>query len=107
MSDHLERADEIARDVVAAHAPRVDAEGVFPAESIEALRQAGLLGLISAAEVGGAGRRHRAAAAGRRAPRARVRLDRDGHCMHYCGAAVIEALRRRGRAPRRSPPAGT
>jgi alkylation response protein AidB-like acyl-CoA dehydrogenase len=38
-----------------AHAPRVDAEGAFPSESVAALREAGLLGLTLPTEVGGLG----------------------------------------------------
>lgn len=42
-------------DVAAQHAERVDAEGVFPVESVAALRESGLLGLVLPAEVGGLG----------------------------------------------------
>lgn len=46
------------RDVVAVagqHAERVDAEGVFPTEAVEALRGSGLMGLVLPTEVGGRG----------------------------------------------------
>ena len=37
------------------HAERVDAEGVFPAEAVTALRESGLLGLVLPTDVGGLG----------------------------------------------------
>src|SRR5262249_57460057 len=74
----------------AQHAVRVD-RGEFPAETLRALGDAGLLGLVSAAEVGGKGRGLQAAAA------VVERLARECGstamvvCMHYCATAVIEA----------------
>jgi alkylation response protein AidB-like acyl-CoA dehydrogenase len=94
MSDtsYLQTVDEIAADVVAEQARRVDREAAFPEASVAALREAGLFGLISAAEVGGMGQ----------GPRALVevieRLARECGstamvmCMHYAGTAVIEKL---------------
>ena len=90
MSDTQDRVESIAREVVAANAQRVDAEGVFPEESMNALREAGLFGLISAKGVGGEGEGHLAAA------RVVERLGRECAstamitCMHYCGTWVIE-----------------
>jgi len=46
---------DAAHDVVAAHAASVDREGAFPSESLDALAAAGLLGVMSAADVGGRG----------------------------------------------------
>src|SRR5262249_5903185 len=75
----------------AQHAVRVD-RGEFPAETLRALGDAGLLGLVSAAEVGGKGRGLQAAAA------VVERLARECGstamvvCMHYCATAVIEAF---------------
>lgn len=40
-------------DVVAPQAAAVDHEGVFPRKGLDALAEAGILGLVSAAEVGG------------------------------------------------------
>lgn len=75
----------------AAHrAARVDS-GEFPSETVRALGDAGLLGLISATEVGGKGLGLPAAAA------VIERLARECGstamvvCMHYCATAVIEA----------------
>src|SRR5436190_2509421 len=42
-------------DVIASHAPAVDAEGRFPSESVEALRESGLLGFGIGSEHGGPG----------------------------------------------------
>jgi alkylation response protein AidB-like acyl-CoA dehydrogenase len=54
-SSWRERAQVIARDVLARHADDVDRSGRWPAESVAALGQAGLLGLILPAEAGGGG----------------------------------------------------
>jgi alkylation response protein AidB-like acyl-CoA dehydrogenase len=75
---------------LAAHAIDVDAVGRFPVESLEALRKAGLLGLLSAKEVGGLGLGFGDAA------RVVERVARECGStsmiltMHYAGAAVIE-----------------
>jgi alkylation response protein AidB-like acyl-CoA dehydrogenase len=76
--------------VVEAAAIEVDRTGTFPRQSVRALGEAGLLGLTSAAEVGGRGESMSAAAAvierlaGTCASTAMVTL------MHYCATAVIE-----------------
>jgi acyl-CoA dehydrogenase len=57
-SDHrklLELAREIARDVVAPRAARVDLEAMFPFESISALRDVGLLAAGAPKQLGGMG----------------------------------------------------
>ncbi len=84
--------DALIRDVVAPHAVHVDEAGAFPKEGIEALKRSGLLGLISAKEVGGLGEGHRAAAhvveqLAQVCPSTAMVT-----CMHYCAAAVIEAF---------------
>src|SRR5215470_6949952 len=86
--------DEPLLETIAAtaaqHAARVD-RGEFPSETLKALGDAGLLGLVSAAEVGGKARGLPAAAA------VVERLARECGstamvvCMHYCATAVIEA----------------
>ena len=87
----LAKTDEIAAGVVAANAGRVDADGAFPQASVDALAAAGLLGLVSAEEVGGLGQAHRAAAL------VVERLARECAstamvaCMHFAGTAVLEA----------------
>ncbi len=89
MSKHLELIETISTQVTAEHAAAVDG-GAFPRATIDALREAGLLGLVSATEVGGMGAGPRAAA------EVVERLARECAssamvtCMHYAGAAVIE-----------------
>jgi alkylation response protein AidB-like acyl-CoA dehydrogenase len=82
---------EQAMPTVEASAPEVDASGEFPRQSVRALGDAGVLGLVSATAMGGRGEGMRAAAeaierlAGACASTAMVTV------MHYCGTAVIEA----------------
>ena len=90
--EFLDQVDRIAREEVARDAAEVDREARFPAAAIAALGQAGLLGLISAREVGGLGLGLRAAA------QTVERLARECGstamvvCMHYAATAVIEKL---------------
>jgi len=91
MSTYLETLEAVASGVVAAHAVEVDQSGAFPRASINALRDAGLLGLISTKEVGGMGEGPRAAGL------VIKRLARECGstamimCMHYSATTVIEA----------------
>ncbi|MCA9665373.1 MAG: acyl-CoA/acyl-ACP dehydrogenase [Myxococcales bacterium] len=81
---------EKALPVITEHALAVDKEARFPKESLAALREAGLMGLISSTDVGGLGQGLRAAG------EVIERIARECGstamvlCMHYCGAAVIE-----------------
>ncbi|TPV97211.1 MAG: acyl-CoA dehydrogenase [Myxococcales bacterium FL481] len=89
---YLKTVASLASDVVAKHAAAVDKQARFPQESIDALGQAGLLGLISDVEVGGQGQGIRAAA-----EVVEVLAQECGStamvlCMHYCGTAVLEQL---------------
>jgi len=90
MSNYLELIEQIATTVTAEHAAAVDG-GEFPTATINALKEAGLLGLISSTEMGGMGQGPRAAA------EVVERLARECAssamvtCMHYAGTAVIEA----------------
>src|SRR5258708_14579659 len=59
---YLDTLEPIAVDVVAPAAAEIDAKGEYPRAALNALGQAGLLGLVSAADVGGLGLGHRAAA---------------------------------------------
>jgi alkylation response protein AidB-like acyl-CoA dehydrogenase len=87
----LDSAGQIAEEVIAPAAAEIDRNGAYPRAALAELGKAGLLGLISAKEVGGMGEGHRAAT------RVVERIARDCAstamvvCMHYCGAAVIEA----------------
>jgi alkylation response protein AidB-like acyl-CoA dehydrogenase len=84
--------ERICSETVAPEATTVDEQGVFPERSVKALAGAGLLGAMSAPEVGGLGLGHRGAAA------IVGRLAQDCAstamvvCMHYCGTAVLEAF---------------
>ncbi len=88
---YLRALRPIVADVVAPNAVEVDRDGLFPRASVDALGRAGLLGLISADDVGGGGQGHRAASL--------VVEELARHCgstamvltMHYCATAVLEA----------------
>lgn len=88
---YLESAGRITEEVIRPAAARIDQTGEFPRAAMEAFGTAGLLGLISAQEVGGMGLGLRAAA---------MVIDRVAQecastamvlCMQYAGTAVIEA----------------
>lgn len=91
MTTYLEKLEPIVTNIIAPAAADIDRTGAFPRRAMEALGQAGLLGLVSAKEVGGWGEGHRAAAlvleriAGECASTSMVL------CMHYAAAAVVEA----------------
>ncbi|HXC75736.1 MAG TPA: acyl-CoA dehydrogenase family protein, partial [Candidatus Acidoferrum sp.] len=57
----LEELDRLVAEVIEPAAAQVDARGEFPTASIDALRRGGMLGLVSAADVGGRGGDLRAA----------------------------------------------
>ncbi|MET0519094.1 MAG: acyl-CoA dehydrogenase family protein [Burkholderiaceae bacterium] len=87
LNDALER---IGTDIVEPQALETDRQGRFPRAAIRALGESGLLGLVSAATVGGQG------AGLAQARRVVERLARDCPstamvvCMHYCAVAVLE-----------------
>lgn len=86
----LAKADA-AREVLAKHAPDVDRAGRWPAESLTAVREAGLLGLTVPTSHGGAGQGPRTFAA------VLTRLAEGCastgmiYLMHTCGTAVVVA----------------
>ncbi len=88
--DALVRLSAIIEEVVAPKAATVDRTGTFPDQAIEALGAAGLLGAVSAQEVGGLALGPRGAArvvellAGACGSTAMIA------CMHYAGTAVLE-----------------
>ena len=92
LPSYLAALAPVIADVVAPAAGEIDRTGAYPRAALDALGRAGLLGLISAPEVGGCGEGHRAATA--------VVQSLAEHCgstamvvmMHYCGTAVIEAF---------------
>jgi alkylation response protein AidB-like acyl-CoA dehydrogenase len=87
---HLQRLNGVVADVIAPSAAEVDKHAQFPRSNLDALANVGLLGLISAKEVGGLGEDMRAAA---------VVVEKIAEacgstamvvCMHYCATAVLE-----------------
>jgi alkylation response protein AidB-like acyl-CoA dehydrogenase len=91
VASYLDALAPVLSGVVGPAAAQVDREGGFPRAAVDALGRAGLLGLVSAREVGGGGQGLRAATevverlAGACGSTAMV------VCMHYAAAAVIEA----------------
>src|SRR5262249_13158537 len=91
----LENIERISEAIIAPAAAEIDVAGAFPRAAVTAMGHAGLLGLVSGKEVGGLGEGHRAAT------RVVERIARECAstamvvCMHYCGAAVIEAFGQR------------
>ena len=87
---YLEALEPVVTEVIAPAATEIDRTGAFPRAAMNALGKVGLLGLISAVEVGGLGQGHRAATL------AVERVARECAstgmvlCMHYAAAAVIE-----------------
>jgi len=90
-NSYLETLEAIAQDVIRPAASEIDQCGSFPRKAVEALGKGGLLGLISAPEIGGSGQGLREAVL------AVERVARECGstamvlCMHYAATAVIEA----------------
>jgi alkylation response protein AidB-like acyl-CoA dehydrogenase len=88
----LEPIERITKEVIGPAAAEIDSNGAFPRAALTAMGGAGLLGLISGRDVGGLGEGHRSAV------QVVERIARECAstamvvCMHYCGAAVIEAF---------------
>jgi alkylation response protein AidB-like acyl-CoA dehydrogenase len=91
MPDHLETLDRVVSDVVGPAAAEVDRAGAFPRAGVSALAEAGLLGLVSATEVGGGGQRLRAAVGVVERLARTCASTAMVTCMHYAAAAVLEA----------------
>jgi alkylation response protein AidB-like acyl-CoA dehydrogenase len=83
--------DQIISETIAPAAAEIDRTGAFPREALKALGRAGLLGLVSSSEVGGLGESHRAAALVVERIAAACASTAMVVCMHYAGAAVVEA----------------
>ena len=82
---------ERACATIAEHATAVDRDGTFPTTSVNALKAAGLLGAISAPEVGGLGIGLPGASRIVRRVAEECGSTAMVLTMHYCGAAVLEA----------------
>ena len=80
------------RDFHCPHAVEVDQDGSFPRQAVDALKHSGLLGVVSAPDVGGLGLGHRGAVD------IVERIARDCGStamvttMHFSGTAVLESL---------------
>ena len=91
-NQYLDALDQVCATAITPFSQEVDQDGVFPRQAIDALRESGLLGAVSAPEVGGLGLGHRGAAA------IVERLARECGStamvtsMHFSGAAVLEAF---------------
>ncbi|MEW6127205.1 MAG: acyl-CoA dehydrogenase family protein [Acidobacteriota bacterium] len=90
-SNYKDALEKIIKEVVEPMAAEIDQTGSFPRPALAALGEAGLLGLITATEVGGLGQGHRAAAFVVERLAAACASTAMVACMHYAGAAVIEA----------------
>ena len=90
-AESYEAALEQACATIANNAPAVDRDGVFPSASIEALKEAGLVGVLSAVESGGLGLGLAGAARVVRRVAEECGSTAMVLTMHYCGAAVLEA----------------
>lgn len=82
---------EIADKVIAPNAVRVDAAGVFPRESIDALGKAGFMGLTIAKEYGGMGQGPRVMSAVLDEVAQRCASTAMVYLMHMCGVAACAA----------------
>lgn len=91
LAANLTKIDDVVARVVAPAAADVDANGTYPRAALDALGQAGLLGLISSPEAGGLGLGHRAAALAVEKVAQSCTSTAMVLCMHYCATAVIEA----------------
>jgi len=87
----MDNLEKVAVEVIRPAAAEIDQSGAFPRAAMDALSKSGLLGLLSAKEVGGMGEGLRAAA---------MVIERVAQecgstamvlAMHYAGTAVIEA----------------
>jgi alkylation response protein AidB-like acyl-CoA dehydrogenase len=90
-SKWVEKAKQVAREVLALHAEDVDRQGRWPEESIHALRQSGLLGLTVATTFGGAGEGARTFTAVLRALAEQCASTAMIYLMHVCATAPVAA----------------
>jgi alkylation response protein AidB-like acyl-CoA dehydrogenase len=88
---YLDSLEKIAVDVIRPAAAEIDQSGAFPRAAMDALSKSGLLGLISAEEVGGMGEGLLAAAMVIERVAQECASTAMVLCMHYAGTAVIEA----------------
>jgi len=87
---YLQRLNGVVAEVIAPSAAEVDKHAQFPRSNLDALAKAGLLGLISAKEVGGLGEDMRVAALVVEKIAEACGSTAMVVCMHYCATAVLE-----------------
>lgn len=92
MSTYQERLQGVIAAEVEPNAHQIDTEARFPLANIDALKQAGLLGLVSAEVVGGEGQGPAAAVAVVRELAHHCSSTAMIVCMHYAATAVLEQL---------------
>jgi len=95
-ASYLASLDAVIADVIAPRADDTDRTATFPRAALDALGDAGLLGLVSAPEVGGLGQGHRAATLAVERIARHCASTAMVVCMHYAAAAVVEAYGPRG-----------
>lgn len=88
----LAALDEVVASIVEPSAAELDRQGRFPRDAVTALGQRGLLGLTSAADVGGMGLGLSEASQVVRRLAASCGSTAMVVCMHYCATAVIERV---------------
>lgn len=88
---YMDSLEKIAVEVIRPAAAEIDQNGTFPRAAMGALSQGGLLGLLSAKEMGGMGEGLRAAAMVIKRVAQECGSTAMVLAMHYAGTAVIEA----------------
>lgn len=88
---YMDTLEKIAIDVIRPAAAEIDQNGAFPRAAMDALSKSGLLGLLSAKEMGGMGEGLRAAAMVIKRVAQECGSTAMVLAMHYAGTAVIEA----------------
>ncbi|HEY7187408.1 MAG TPA: acyl-CoA dehydrogenase family protein [Vicinamibacterales bacterium] len=91
-ADFAPAFEKICTEVVGPDAAHVDRDGVFPERGVKALGEAGLLGAVSAPDVGGLGLGVRGAAAIVERLAQECGSTAMVACMHFSGTAVLEAV---------------
>jgi len=84
--------DQIIQTIISPQALETDREGRFPRAAMQALGEAGLLGLVSATSVGGVGAGLAQASEVVRLIARHCSSSAMVVCMHYCAATVLENL---------------
>lgn len=103
---HVEKARQVGDAAIAPHAAEVDAASRFPQEALDALGEAGLLGLTVPTDYGGSGQNLRTAAAVLDTIAQRDASVGMIYLMHLCGIACYAASPQTAEAELRAAAAG-